>query len=174
MDNNYEIVFIILDDCLVHTKSGYTAPRNIADFMPDYNVWYAFKSFPNLKKIVVLSNRNIERDLGSGKKHFIRCSFICEWLKEMVPTNPSVIYTYSLLGNFRPWNLKNDDADIDLIQATPLRYYEKEYRALFIDADNCSLYEYMHDKYPGVDYIPKSEFVRTYNPAPREYTKNRQ
>ena len=38
-DLDYDIVLVTVEDNLVHTKSGNKFPRNIADFMPDYNLW---------------------------------------------------------------------------------------------------------------------------------------
>lgn len=165
--DDYELVFIILDNCLIHTKSGNYAPKNIADFMPDYNVWYGFRALKNLKRIVILSNRNLERD-PSFKNYYIRCDFIREWLREMIPNNVKVTYNYSIFGNFLP---KYNTSGEDLIMTSGLREYEKDYRALFVDDNSKSLEEYISNIYPGLDYMTSEDFVRTFNNNPRVYEK---
>ena len=54
---DYDIILVTVEDNLVHTKSGSKVSRNIADFMPDYNLWYAIK-FCDVKEIWIVENNN--------------------------------------------------------------------------------------------------------------------
>jgi hypothetical protein len=155
----------MLNDCLITVKSGDLRPRNIADFMPDYNLWYAIKfMIPDV--IVVLDNSDLTRDWPLGYYH-TRISFISKWLSQVTGIG-KVSFSYSLTGNW----LSHFSADSkDIIKSVSIRGISNIRPAVFIDSLGRAGEDWMKTNYPGIDYLDKSEFIKYHNKNPRVYEK---
>ena len=166
-DLDYDIVLVTVEDNLVHTKSGNKFPRNIADFMPDYNLWYALKFCKTRDIWVVESHDTTEyrwnaMSLGAWETKY---SFITTWLSQMID-NLNCHKMYSVKGNWIPgWSLEGEEIP-DLIK----KWTKGARKILFIDNDSGTNKEYIEKK-GYLEYTTKSEFIRKYNKNPRVYEK---
>jgi len=162
----FDFIICMLDNVLVHTKSGSLYPRNIADFMPDYNLWYALK-FCGPKTVVIVDNPDLSSRFWSSldtPSYQTRISFIRIWLSQMTGIKTSAYF--STRGNWQ--YLGWDDKDmVDLISTK--NDYKESKNPLFIDSNDKKSEELISKK--GINYMTKDEFIEKYNPNPREYTK---
>lgn len=162
-DLDYDVILVTVEDTLVHTKSGSRYPKNIADFMPDYNLWYAFK-FCVFRDIWVVENNEYGSRLMSLEAWEIKYSFISEWLSQMIGKDCKKMY--SVKGNWIPgWSIKGEEIP-DLIK----KWTKKARKILFIDKDTRDNEDYVRSK-DYLEYITKAEFIRKYNKNPRVYEK---
>mgnify|MGYP004444964671 FL=1 len=149
-----DVVFVLLEDNLIQVKSGGKYPRNIADFNPVYDLWYALKYY-GPKKIIVLDNIDLRRSVQS-KWFFLKLWFISEWLEEI--TKIPVDHYHSIRENWV--NNFGDEGEEDIIDQ--VRRLEKKDGYLFIDRNTQDNKEFIEGK--GIEYIKSSDFIRTYNP----------
>ena len=160
----YDILLISVEGVLVHVKSGDRYPRNIADFMPDYNLWYAIKFF-GPSEIWTIENYDLtlpqESRLGGLDCHEVRISFISKWLSQIsgIPCKR----LYSTKGNWiSGWGYKGEDEIPELI----LRISDlKHPKVLYVGDD----IEYFKGK--GIDTMTPEKFIERYNKNPRKYEK---
>lgn len=155
----YDQIFVVLSDCLIFTKSGSREQKNIADFMPDYNLWYALK-FSGAKKITIIGDKDISRSPISDYI-FTELEFISTWLTQMtkIPCNSG----YSYHGN---WKLHYGyESDPDLID-----FMRKPGKILFIDRNSEVNQGYIKTK-SGIEYIKKDDFIKLYNKNPKVYSR---
>lgn len=161
---DYDIILVTVEDNLVHTKSGSKVSRNIADFMPDYNLWYAIK-FCDVKEIWIVENNNYSLKYMSLTAWETRYSFIEIWLSQIIEKTCHKMY--SVKGNWIPGWSQGGEEIPDLIK----RWTKESGKILFIDKDSRENEDYIGTK-NFLDYITKSEFIKKYNKNPRIYEKN--
>ena len=160
---DYDLILVTVEDTLVHTKSGSKIPRNIADFMPDYNLWYALK-FCNSGGIWVIENQDHTRGLMTLAAWETKYSFISIWLSQMIDKKCRKLY--SIKRNWIPdWGCEGEDIP-DLIQ----KWSKWAKKILFIDKDTRENEDYIKSK-GYLEYMTKSEFTQKYNKNPRIYEK---
>lgn len=161
----YDIIIVTVEDSLVHTKSGNNYPRNIADFMPNYNLWYALK-FCGAKEIWITENHNFA-DYGWNimPVNFweTKYSFISIWLSQMI--NIECHKIFSPKGN---WIHSFCDTGEDILDCIKKWTNQKKY--LFIDKDSGKSKKYIESK-GYLHYMTTSEFIEKYNKNPRVYEK---
>lgn len=151
----YSQIFVVFEDCLGTIKSQSREQKNIADFMPDYNLWYALK-FASPKKITIISNRDISRSPLSGYID-LELRFLSVWLFQV--TEIYCNYGYSYHGDGKILFTKEDILD---------HYRVKEGNILFVDRDLGRNREYVESR-KGIQYMKKDEFIQKYNKNPRIY-----
>lgn len=161
--SQYDLVIVTVENSLVHTKSGDRFPRNIADFMPDYNLWYALK-YCSPKNVIVIENQDLT-STGWGvldlHSHETRYSFITKWLSQMI--NIDCVKYYSIKGNWK--YLNTDHFLIDLIT----KRFSWARKILYIDKNTKSSEEFIRN-YP-FEYVTTEDFINKYNKNPRKYEK---
>lgn len=168
IDLEYDVIIVTVENSLVHTKSGSNFPKNIADFMPDYNLWYALK-FCSFKNLWVVENQDLTGygwNYMSSGEHDARYSFIKIWLTQMIGHNRlNSHHLYSIRGNWRPgWSRDNEGETIlDFIK----KREKNSKKILFIDKDTEESKEFIKD----FEYTTVSEFIKKYNKNPRVYEK---
>ena len=144
-----DLILVVVEDSLVHTKSGGQYPKNIADFMPDYNLWYALK-FCNPGNVWVVENKDLTSYGWNFMRldfHETRYSFITKWLSQMIE-NPECHRLYSIRGNWvYGWGYSGDEEIPDLIQ----RWNKEARKILFIDRDTRESESYIKSK-KGFDF----------------------
>ena len=154
------ILIVSVENVLVHVKSGDRYPRNIADFIPDYNLWYAIKFF-GPSEIWVVENYDVTSHPDNIGSHETKLAFISKWLSQM--TNIPCRHLYSLRGNFIPgWGYEGDDDLVDLI----LRFIEVKNPNLLYTGNDINYY-----KSRNINTITPEEFISKYNKNPRIYEK---
>lgn len=166
MKDHYDLLYITLDNCLISVKSGDRYPRNIADMIPDYNLWYAIK-FMAPRRIVIISNTDIPEWMKSY--YHIKLEFISKWLSQMTLVS-KVSSSFSYLGNWMPHFYQPGEGP-DLIRGAGLNHEEREYTAAFIDTPERLSEEYIINNYPSLDYIIAPEFIEKFNTRTRIYEK---
>ena len=155
--SEYETVVISVEGSLVHIKSGEVSPKNIADFTPDYNLWYAIK-FCKPKEIWVIENTDLTSwgwNTMPLSYYQTRYEYISKWLSQVTNTRCRCIY--SLHGD---WKVIEEEIP-DLIR----KWTESE-RILFIDKDTKENEGYIKTK--NLMYTTISEFTGRYNKNPRK------
>ena len=156
----YDIIFVTVEDSLVHTKSGDQYPRNIGDFIPNYNLWYALK-YCKTGSIWVIENKDITTSdwyrSGGWDGYRIRFDFICKWLSQVSEVKECHGY-YSLYGNWIDSCGSNDD-----IITLCLRCSTNTKKVLFVDKNTKDNMKYIRSNYPNFGYLTTSEFIEKYN-----------
>lgn len=158
MISEYNQIFVVFEDCLGSVKSGSREQRNIADFMPDYNLWYALK-FASPKKITIIGDRDISRS-SMGWYIDIELKYVSIWLSQVtgIPCN----YGYSYHGDWK--FLYGYPTDSELLD-----YLRVPGKILFIDRNTKTNKNYVNLE-KNIPYMCKEEFITTYNKNPRTYT----
>lgn len=161
-ESKYDQIFVLLEESLITVKSGAREPKNIADFMPDYNFWYALK-FSKPEKITIIGDKNISY---SPNSMYIdtKLRFIEIWLSELTEVKCNSGYSY--YGN---WKFLFGRSDEDLIDFFKIK---KPGNILFIDRDNNKHKDYINEK-ENIEYTTKSEFIKIFNKNQRVYTRQR-
>lgn len=147
----YDQIFVTFEDCLGFVKSGAREQRNIADFRPDFNLWYALK-FAVPKRITIISERDISHSPLSG---YIddELRYLSVWLSQV--TGVHCDYGYSYNGDWK--FLFGYPSDKELLD-----HFRVPGRVLFIDRNSGTSKGYVSGKH-GIEYTTSSEFVRAYN-----------
>lgn len=162
MENSEKVLVYVNINSLILTKSGDKKPKNIADFMPDYNLWYALK-FMSPDLVILVSNNDLLSIKESITETETRLKFISIWFKQM--TSIDCTYVYSIKGDWRPYF--SDDSNILFNKIYGQRKYWKK---MFIDSENEDNQDII--KSLGIDYIKVSKFISIYNKSPRIYKKS--
>lgn len=161
MNSEYDQIFVVFDDCLGSIKSGSREQKNIADFMPDYNLWYALK-FAEPKKITILGDKDISRSQIS-KYIDKQLGYLSIWLSQV--TGITCNYGYSYHGDWKfLYGYPTDEEILDFLRIPG--------KILFIDRDTKTNKNYVSLK-KDIRYMCKEEFIKEYNKNPRIYTKTR-
>lgn len=161
MSSEYNQIFVVFEDCLGFIKSGSREQKNIADFMPDYNLWYAFK-FASPNKITIIGDKNISR----SKLHSyidIELKYLSTWITQV--TGIYCNYGYSYHGDWK--FLFGYPSDEDLLD-----FLREPGKILFIDRDTKPNKDYVTSK-KEIEYMCKEEFITMYNKNPRTYTPDK-
>ena len=160
-----DLIFVILNKCLINIKSGNERPINIGDFMPDYNLWYAFR-FMSPGAIVILDRPYIEREYPSTAYIDAKIKFISKWLAQVSGVK-KVTTSYSLDGSWRAY-LFSESPDILQNSGIALSRYESK---IFIDSNTRESENYIRENHPDISYMTCQEFIDKYNKNPRRYEK---
>lgn len=161
MISGYNQIFVVFEDCLGSIKSGWREQKNIADFMPDYNLWYALK-FVAPDKITILGDRDISR---SSISMYIdtQLEYLSVWLSQM--TGVTCDYGYSYHGDWKfLYGYPTDSEILDFLRVPG--------KILFIDRNTKNNEKYVNTK-KEIEYMCKEEFITKYNKNPRTYNKGR-
>lgn len=154
----YNQIFVVFEDCLGIVKSGSKHQKNIADFMPDYNLWYALK-FASPEKITIIGDKDISNSPLSGYID-IELKYLSIWLSQV--TGIDCNYGYSYFGN---WGFLFDyPSEKDILD-----YHTIPGKILFIDRNTKTNKDYVTKK-EKIRYMSKEKFISTYNKNPRIYT----
>ena len=157
----YNQIFVIFEDCLGSVKSGAREQKNIADFMPDYNLWYALK-FAKPEKITIIGERDISRSTISGYID-IELRFLSVWLSQV--TGVTCNYGYSYNGDWKfLYGYPTDKELLDHLRVPG--------KTLFIDKNSKINKNYVNTK-ENIEYLCKEEFIERYNKNQRVYTNQR-
>ena len=163
---DFKIVFVMLNNCLISIKSGDKRPRNIGDFMPDYNLWYALK-FMTPEIIIVLDNSDLTRNPGGLSYAHSKIDFITKWLSQVVGIN-EVYYSYSPRGDWKSYCFPESQ---DILETIRIRRRNTFESAVFIDDIERTSEEYIKTKHPELVFLDKTEFIKYHNKNPRVYEK---
>lgn len=157
----YNQIFVVFDRCLGDVKSGAREQKNIADFMPDYNLWYALR-YASPEKITILGDRDISRSPLSGYIQ-TELEYLSIWLSQItgVPCN----YGYSYHGDWKYLNGWPSDEDLVNFLCVPGKI-------LFIDRNTKDNEKYVNTK-KEIRYMSKDEFIQKYNKNPRVFQDKR-
>lgn len=157
MNSEYNQIFVVFKDCLGETKSGSREQRNIADFIPDYNLWYALK-YASPEKITIIGDLDISLSpISTYIDDELR--YLSIWVSQM--TGVYCNYGYSYHGDWK--FLFGYPSDIDLLD-----YLQVPGKILFIDRNTKSNEKYVSFK-KNIQYMCKEEFIKKYNKNPRTY-----
>ena len=163
---NYKLVFVMLSECLISIKSGDSRPRNIGDFMPDYNLWYAIK-FMAPEMVIVLENKDLTRSPWGLRYDHVKFEFITKWLSQVIGLKETYL-SYSPRGDWRSYCFPESE---DILETVGARGYRKLSPAVFIDSPNREGETYIREHHPHLEYIDKTEFIKFHNKNPRIYEK---
>lgn len=160
MNLGYNQIFVVFEDCLGSIKSGSRDQKNIADFIPDYNLWYGLK-YALPQKITIIGDLDISR---SQKSRYMdtELKYLSIWLSQV--TGVYCDYGYSYHGDWK--FLYGYPTDEDLLD-----YLRVPGKVLFIDRDTKPSKNYVTEK--NIEYLSKEEFITTYNKNPRIYTPDK-
>lgn len=157
----YNQIFVIFEDCLGSVKSGAREQKNIADFMPDYNLWYALK-FAAPERITIIGDKDISR---SKLSEYIddELRYLSIWLTQI--TGIYCNYGYSFHGDWKfLYGYPSEEELIDFLRVPG--------KILFIDRNTKSNKKYVTSK-KEIKYMCKEEFITTYNKNPRIYAPDK-
>lgn len=158
--SKFDQIFVVFDNCLGIVKSGSREQKNIADFMPDYNLWYALK-FSKTNQITILGDKDVSK---SPMSDYIdtELKYLSIWLSQV--TNIPCNYGYSYHGDWK--YIFGYPTDKELID-----HLRKPGKVLFIDRNTKTNKNYVKTK-ENLDYMCKDEFISLYNKNPKVYEKN--
>ena len=163
---NGNLVFMMLNDCLITVKSGNPIPINVGDFMPDYNLWYALK-YMQPDVVVILDMPIISREYLSTSYFTAKIEFISKWLSQVIGVR-DVYTSYSVDGSWRSHLYPESE---DIISSFRIRRLKLLRNRFFIDNLNRTSEVYIKENHPEISYMDKLEFINIYNKNPRNYEK---
>lgn len=100
INEDYNIVFIDLDNTLIETYSGDTFPRCIADMKLIWKTWNTLRDWAKNRKdwkVFIITNQNgIQRGYVNEESWKIKIMYICQALWEYLGKSGKVDYIYSI------------------------------------------------------------------------------